>query len=132
MNYQNIYPPASKPVQSLSLFEKLLKIGRNIPCTFEGGSGSMPERCPCLGWKPKTHNTGRADLCACGHRVVYHGESNDSNSSSEELERRIEIAMKIDKILEAKGKLLDFDYQDEEIRSLRRYIAFINIFLILI
>ncbi|CAB5151650.1 uncharacterized protein OCT59_009159 [Rhizophagus irregularis] len=123
MNYQNIYPPASKPVQSLSLFEKLLKIGRNIPCTFEGGSGSMPERCPCLGWKPKTHNTGRADLCACGHRVVYHGESNDSNSSSEELERRIEIAMRIDKILESKGKLLDFDYQDEEIRSLRRMLS---------
>ncbi|RIA86014.1 hypothetical protein C1645_780659 [Glomus cerebriforme] len=119
--YQQVYPPASKDVQSLSLFEKLLKIGRNIPCTFEGSSGDKLVRCPCLGWKPKTHNTGRADMCACGHRVVYHGESN--NLSPEELHRRVEIAMKIDKALEAKGKLLDFEYQDEEIRSLRRMLS---------
>jgi histone acetyltransferase len=115
--YQQFYPPASKPIQSLTFIEKLLKIGRNIPCTADGPNS---ERCSCLGWKPKPHNTGRADLCACGHRVVVHGESN--NLSPEESNRRLEIAMKIDRVLEAKGKLLDFEYQDEEIRGLRMYV----------
>jgi hypothetical protein len=118
--YQQVYPPASKPVQSLSLFEKLLKIGRNIPCSAEDSNSG---NCSCLGWKPKVKNTGRADMCACGHRVVYHGESGEL--APNELDRRVEIAMKIDKVLEAKGKLLDFEYQDEEIKSLRRYIKHI-------
>ncbi|CAG8476665.1 4100_t:CDS:10 [Cetraspora pellucida] len=111
------YPPASKPIQSLTLHEKLLKIGRNIPCTADVQSGNVHNKCSCLGWKPKINNTGRADLCECGHRVSWHG---NNNSSPEELQQRLEIAMNIDKILESKNKLLDFEYEDQEVKNLKR------------
>ncbi|CAG8750011.1 21700_t:CDS:10, partial [Dentiscutata erythropus] len=110
------YPPALKPIESLTLHEKLLKIGRNIPCT-----GDVPQghnKCSCLGWKPKINNTGRADLCECGHRVSLHGNIN--SCTQDEIHQRLEIAMKIDELLESKNKLLDFDYEDQEVRNLKR------------
>ncbi|RHZ49984.1 hypothetical protein Glove_508g43 [Diversispora epigaea] len=113
------YPPASKPIELLTVNEKLLKIGRNIPCAADVHSGSI---CQCLGWKPKKNNTGRADLCQCNHRVSWHGES-QLTPEEEEFKARLEIAMKIDTILESKNKLFDFDYEDAELLSLRRQLV---------
>ncbi|CAG8452448.1 3447_t:CDS:10 [Acaulospora morrowiae] len=118
------YPPASKPIHSLNLHEKLLKIGRNIPCTAEDQTGEIHNKCQCLGWKPKTNNTGRADLCACGHRVSWHGHNN--SLTQEILNARLEIAMKIDNILESKDKLQDFEYEDAELKSLRQQLIAIG------
>ncbi|CAG8432760.1 493_t:CDS:10 [Diversispora eburnea] len=112
------YPPASRSIQTLTLTEKLLKIGRNTPCAADVHSGSI---CPCLGWKPKKDKKDikdRADLCQCNHRVSLHGES--QLTSDEAFKARLEIAMEIDTILESKNKLLDFDYEDDELLNLRR------------
>lgn len=114
-----VYPPASKPINLLTLNEKLLKIGRNVPCEAAVQSGNKRNKCPCLGWRPKINNTGRSDLCQCDHRVSWHGESD--SLTSEGFNARLEIAMKIDDILESKNKLLDFDFEDAELKSLRRY-----------
>ncbi|KAF0408016.1 Gcn5p [Gigaspora margarita] len=118
------YPPALKPIESLTLHEKLLKIGRNVPCTGDVQLGNIHNKCSCLGWKPKINNTGRADLCECGHRVSRHGDIN--SCSQDELQQRLEIAMKIDELLESKNKLLDFDYEDQEVRSLKRQLISIG------
>ncbi|KAL1920273.1 uncharacterized protein VTP21DRAFT_1419 [Calcarisporiella thermophila] len=100
------YPPSDKPVEQLTHHEKLMKIGRNIPCNT----------CSCKGWRPKPPGPGRADSCACGHKLSSHG----GQCSSEEFERRLRVAIRIDELLEEMEKLLDFDYEDEDIRSLRK------------
>lgn len=83
------YPPANKPSASLTHMEKLIKIGRNMPCDQSS--------CECLGWRPRPANTGaggRADLCACGHKLSFHGGNQD------DMDRRLRAAIRIDELLE--------------------------------
>ncbi|KAF9192748.1 histone acetyltransferase [Haplosporangium sp. Z 767] len=123
------YPPADKPMDQLSMSERMMKIGRSCPCdapnnsSTEAGSGVTPEegqgRCDCQGWRPKPPGTsGRVDTCACGHKLSFHG----GPWTGEEFERRLRAAFRRDELLQDKGKLLDFEYDDEDISSLRKQI----------
>ncbi|ORZ12079.1 hypothetical protein BCR41DRAFT_104143 [Lobosporangium transversale] len=126
------YPPADKEIDKLSMSERMMKIGRSCPCDApinslpsEGGLGTSPAdsqdgKCDCQGWKPKPAGTmGRVDTCACGHKLSYHG----GPWTGEEFERRLRAAVRRDELLQDKGKLFDFDYDDEDISSLRKQIV---------
>ncbi|KAF9933648.1 histone acetyltransferase [Linnemannia zychae] len=124
------YPPVDKPIDELSMSERMMKIGRSCPCDFttatEPGStpadsenGIQGTGCDCQGWKPKPPGTiGRVDICACGHKLSHHG----GPWVGEEADRRLRAAFRRDELLQDKGKLLDFDYDDEDIASLRKQI----------
>ncbi|KAG0275885.1 histone acetyltransferase [Linnemannia exigua] len=62
---------------------------------------------------------GRVDICACGHKLSHHG----GPWTGEEFERRLRAAFRRDELLQDKGKLLDFEYDDEDIASLRKQIV---------
>ncbi|KAG0317030.1 histone acetyltransferase [Dissophora globulifera] len=121
------YPPAEREVDKLSMSERMMKIGRSCPCdapaseedmaaTSEEGQG----KCTCQGWKPKPPGmVGRVDTCACGHKLSFHG----GPWTGEEFERRLRAAFRRDELLQDKGKLLDFTYDDEDIASLRKQIV---------
>ncbi|GJJ74133.1 histone acetyltransferase [Entomortierella parvispora] len=120
------YPPADKAIDRLSMSERMMKIGRSCPCdgpsstdAGEGADGTTEGKCDCQGWKPKPVGTlGRVDTCACGHKLSLHG----GPWSGEEFERRLRAAFRRDELLQDKGKLLDFEYEDEDVESLRKQI----------
>ncbi|KAF9127042.1 histone acetyltransferase [Mortierella sp. 14UC] len=62
---------------------------------------------------------GRVDICACGHKLSLHG----GPWTGDEFERRLRAAFRRDELLQDKGKLLDFEYDDEDIASLRKQIV---------
>ncbi|TFY67927.1 hypothetical protein EVJ58_g1329 [Rhodofomes roseus] len=59
------------------------------------------------------------DTCGCGHGVVEHG-ADPSSIGAEEFARRGRAAVRLDELLEDVNKLLDFDYADDDIDSLRQ------------
>ncbi|KAF9582558.1 histone acetyltransferase [Lunasporangiospora selenospora] len=144
-----VYPPADTSIEQLSTSERMMKIARSCPC--EGDASSCSEaflasskglatstrKCGCTGWKPKhAGSAGRIDLCVCGHKLSLHG----GPWEGDEFMRRLKAAYRRDELLQAslgdcpvvdvvvvvvvdKGKLLDFDYDDEDIASLRKQIV---------
>ncbi|KAF9206905.1 histone acetyltransferase [Haplosporangium sp. Z 27] len=118
------YPSADKDVDKLSMSERMMKIGRSCPCvdpdSSETSEADSESKCDCQGWKPKPPGTmGRVDTCACGHKLSFHG----GPWIGEEFERRLRAAVRRDELLQDKGKLLDFEYDDEDIASLRKQIV---------
>ncbi|KAG0317029.1 histone acetyltransferase [Dissophora globulifera] len=121
------YPPAEREVDKLSMSERMMKIGRSCPCDAPASEEDMaatPEegqgKCTCQGWKPMPPGmVGRVDTCACGHKLSFHG----GPWTGEEFERRLRAAVRRDELLQDKGKLLDFTYDDEDIASLRKQIV---------
>ncbi|KAF9969838.1 histone acetyltransferase [Actinomortierella ambigua] len=130
----SIYPPADRPIDSLSSSEKIMKVARSCPCDkgtqadpemssdqVEGATAaSSPSPCDCQGWRPKSPGMpGRADTCgACGHKLTMHG----GPWHDDDFERRLKAAHRRDELLNDKGKLLDFDYEDEDIISIKKQI----------
>ncbi|KAF9951095.1 histone acetyltransferase, partial [Modicella reniformis] len=128
------YPPADKDLENLSMSERMMKVGRSCPCdapsdASPSDSVATPEessqgatKCDCQGWKPKPQGETSAeqvDTCICGHSLSNHG----SPWEGQEFERRLRAAVRRDELLQDKGKLLDFDYDDEDIASLRKQIV---------
>ncbi|CAO3572679.1 unnamed protein product [Mortierella alpina] len=123
------YPPADKDSAKLSMSQRMMKIGRSCPCTpsntsADNTTGASPDEtqahCNCQGWRPKPPGmSDRVDTCACGHKLSCHG----GPWAGEEFERRLRAAFRRDELLQDKGKLLDFDYDDEDIASLRKQIV---------
>ncbi|KAF9437788.1 histone acetyltransferase [Entomortierella beljakovae] len=115
------YPPADKDIEKLSNSERMMKVGRSCPCVDpEATESSETTKCDCQGWKPKPPGTmGRLDTCACGHKLSFHG----GPWIGEEFERRLRAAFRRDELLQDKGKLLDFEYDDDDITSLRKQIV---------
>ncbi|KAG1204997.1 hypothetical protein G6F35_011939 [Rhizopus arrhizus] len=85
--------------ESMTEQEKLQKIARHLPC----------DACECQGWRPFLSVT-----CACGHEVEQHVDN------KKDWTRRFKVALRIEELLEEKGKLDDFDYVDQDIASLRK------------
>ena len=56
--------------------------------------------------------------CACGHDVSEHGRI--AEEGNEERRRRIKVAVRLDELLEDEDKLLDFDFTNDDINSLRK------------
>lgn len=104
------YPPADKPIDRLSMSERMMKIGRSCPCdgptsteTGEGDESTSENNCDCQGWKPKPAGTlGRVDICACGHKLSLHG----GPWTGEEFERRLRAAFRRDELLQVREDLL--------------------------
>ncbi|KAG0100219.1 histone acetyltransferase [Podila epicladia] len=109
------YPPANKPLEELSMNERMVKVGRSCPCE-EIDAGVA---CDCQGWKPSADTPGLSDTCACGHRLSSHG----GPWFGEEFDRRLKAAFRRDELLQDKEKILDFEYTDEDILSLRKQIV---------
>ncbi|KAF8623073.1 hypothetical protein AX15_006491 [Amanita polypyramis BW_CC] len=59
------------------------------------------------------------DICACGHGVAQH-DADETIIGRSEFLRRGRVATRLDELLQDVGKLLDFDYTDDDITSLRR------------
>jgi type II secretory pathway pseudopilin PulG len=107
------YPPADKPIDSLSMSERMMKIGRSCPCDFtsteqplgatpvENGESNTNQGCDCQGWRPKPPGTmGRVDICACGHKLSHHG----GPWTGEEFDRRLRAAFRRDELLQVTKK----------------------------
>ncbi|KAF9338057.1 histone acetyltransferase [Podila minutissima] len=78
------YPPANKPLEELSMNERMVKVGRSCPCE-EIDAGVT---CDCQGWKPSADTPGLPETCACGHRLSSHG----GPWFGEEFDRRLKAA----------------------------------------
>ncbi|KAF9232735.1 hypothetical protein BU15DRAFT_54683 [Melanogaster broomeanus] len=59
------------------------------------------------------------DSCVCGHDVGDHG-ANEAEIGKDEFSRRGRLAVRLDEILQATDKLLDFEYTDDDILALRQ------------
>lgn len=56
----------------------------------------------------------------CSHSLDLHGLL--SLEPTEERQRRIKVAVRLDELLDDQDKLLDFFYTDEDLCSLKRYV----------
>ncbi|KAK1233163.1 histone acetyltransferase [Marasmius sp. AFHP31] len=63
--------------------------------------------------------TDYLDTCECGHGTVEHG-ANIHSIGQEEFRRRSQVAVRLDENLEDVNKLLDFEYSDHDVASLRQ------------
>ncbi|KII92811.1 hypothetical protein PLICRDRAFT_103577 [Plicaturopsis crispa FD-325 SS-3] len=130
--------PASSDIPTLRDDELALKIARHSPC-------SACTSCPALHPPPGANVVSTAstepgsslgdlaaygsddddgaqttylDTCACGHGVREHG-ADEPALGREEFARRGRVAVRLDELLQDVGKLLDFEYTDDDIVSLR-------------
>ncbi|KAI8355124.1 hypothetical protein EDC96DRAFT_446806 [Choanephora cucurbitarum] len=83
--------------------EKYGIIARFIPCDLCSG---------CKGWHPYQNDNSQTD-CQCGHDTFHHV------NQGQDLNRRLKVALRLIELLEEKGKLDDYDYEDEDISSLK-------------
>ncbi|KAG2234767.1 hypothetical protein INT48_000116 [Thamnidium elegans] len=89
--------------------EKILKVARHMPC----------DQCQsCQGWRPGLSVEFSLDTCVCGHDADQHV------AHKQDFVRRLKVALRIDELLEEKGKLDDYDYTDEDIISLKKQIVY--------
>ncbi|KAH7907487.1 hypothetical protein BJ138DRAFT_969492, partial [Hygrophoropsis aurantiaca] len=58
------------------------------------------------------------DVCKCGHGVSEHGAQ--AGLARDEFARRGRVAFRLDELLQDADKLLDFEYTDDDITSLRQ------------
>ncbi|GBC06965.1 hypothetical protein RclHR1_07170006 [Rhizophagus clarus] len=118
------YPPTHIPIDSLSNYQRHMKIGRYMTCMGESTDSSR-DKCSCKGWRPNSANgIGCIDLCICGHKLGLHGNVDDIYG--EDFFKLLNIANQIDKYLENQGKLLDFDYVDKFVQKMRDQMASIT------
>ncbi|KAJ7594314.1 hypothetical protein C8J56DRAFT_854403 [Mycena floridula] len=126
--------PRSRDDSSDSLLA--LRIARHSPC----------ESCECTGLRPQPDvfvaldeprqaaptgllvqygsdddddDDDYLDSCTCGHGITDHG-ADFSALGIAEFQRRARVASRLDEELQDIGKLLDFDYVDEDMTSLRK------------
>ncbi|KIM45219.1 hypothetical protein M413DRAFT_8508 [Hebeloma cylindrosporum] len=62
------------------------------------------------------------ETCACGHDVKAHN-ADEFELGRSEFARRGRVACRLDELLQDSGRLLDFDYTDEDISSLRKQMS---------
>ncbi|KAI9265496.1 hypothetical protein EDC94DRAFT_517094 [Helicostylum pulchrum] len=81
--------------------EKYAMIARFIPCDLCS---------TCKGWHPSYSETN----CQCGHDTFHHIDN------GQDLDRRLKVASRLNELLEEKGKIEDYDYEDDDINSLKK------------
>ncbi|KAA1474031.1 Bromodomain-containing protein [Dentipellis sp. KUC8613] len=128
--------PASNNLSHLNDLSTSIKIARHSPCTAcESCPGLHPPPTFDLVRDDKSSKNSLVDLaqygsddddgmatyllsCDCGHSVKDHG-ADETAVDQAEYARRARVAVKIDEHLENAGRLLDFEYSDEDMDSLR-------------
>ncbi|THV02413.1 hypothetical protein K435DRAFT_653512 [Dendrothele bispora CBS 962.96] len=129
-----LYPTAHL-IQDLPPPLLSLKIARHSPCSLCSCSGLNPppgihvvtDDTPIetsLGGlsqygSDEEENPSYLSICACSHSVNEHG-ADEHEIGSEEFRRRSLVAIRLDELLQDVGKLLDFEYTDEDIANLRQ------------
>ncbi|KAF7790346.1 hypothetical protein EIP86_001301 [Pleurotus ostreatoroseus] len=119
-----LYPNSDDP-SKLSESALALKIARHSPCSI-----CTADICPGLRPPPivqlvldsvEDYDGSESYLssCSCGHDAIDHG-ADLSEINQNEFARRGRVAIRIDELLKDVGRLLDFDYVDGDIESLRR------------
>ncbi|PIL36145.1 hypothetical protein GSI_01805 [Ganoderma sinense ZZ0214-1] len=121
--------PASHDIPSLPDSHLSLKISRHSRCSACSTCLGLH---PPPGWRVFSDASDGSDSdddgeppskyldrCECGHGVLHHG-ADMSSIGHEEFARRGRVAVRLDELLEDSGRLLDFDYSDEDIDSLRK------------
>ncbi|KAH9892539.1 hypothetical protein C8Q73DRAFT_698473 [Cubamyces lactineus] len=122
--------PTSHNIPSLPDSHLALKIARHSRCSI---CPTCPGLHPPPGWRvygdvadgndsdddDEPPPTSFLNRCQCGHGVDAHG-ADVSVIGHDEFIRRGRVAVRIDELLEDSGRLLDFDYSDEDIDSLRK------------
>lgn len=58
------------------------------------------------------------NLCDCGHELSEHGRL--AEEGAEERRRRVRVAVRLDELLEDEDKLLDWDFVNDDLLSLRK------------
>ncbi|KAI0684806.1 hypothetical protein BC835DRAFT_1292092 [Cytidiella melzeri] len=117
--------PTSHEVPKLSESALALKIARHSPCSI-----CTAEICPGIRLPPVVQLVLDSDegydgtqsylsSCGCGHDAIDHG-ADRSEIGSAEFSRRGRVAVRLDELLQDADRLLDFDYTNEDIESLRR------------
>lgn len=145
------YPNGVTGIDQLNTTQQRLLIARHSTCSGRnhqingrlrnGHDANTPEPdCQCNGLRPpnsvkvklqtpKSSNNPEGglwgwDLCKCGHPLASHGLSDDDDQK--EFVRRAKVALRIDEYLNDRHKLLDFDEEDEDTRSLKRYVVLLS------
>ncbi|KIY49105.1 hypothetical protein FISHEDRAFT_42038 [Fistulina hepatica ATCC 64428] len=124
--------PASNQASHLNDFLLAIKIARHSPCSrCEACQGLHPEfgvdvvldhELSGTALPTDEHNFGYLEMCACGHSMKAHG-ADDTFMSKEEFSRRAALAIRLDEYFQRAGKLLMFDFKNDDIESLRRELA---------
>ena len=60
-------------------------------------------------------------VCDCGHELSEHGRI--AEEGAEERRRRVRVAVRLDELLEDEDKLLDWGFVNDDLLSLRKYVA---------
>ncbi|KAG6842131.1 hypothetical protein C0991_001624 [Blastosporella zonata] len=133
--------PASDQLSQLNAAQRALKIARHSPCAICDGSCSAlhpPPGVEVVLDQQVTNESSLGDLgqygsdaddddddvpylqtCACGHDIRNHN-ADETELDPAEFARRTRVAIRLDELLHDVGQLLDFDYSDEDVVSLRR------------
>ncbi|KAF8488411.1 hypothetical protein JB92DRAFT_2757391 [Gautieria morchelliformis] len=116
--------PNSHDLASLSREALILKVARHSYCAeCDDCHGLAPEDSVKVvldsDWNAEVSGpVGYITTCRCGHDAGNHAAFQDT--TSEEIARRGRVAIRLDELLEDKGKVVDFDYVDVDIASLRK------------
>ncbi len=136
-----LYPSGARSAHRLSPFQRIIKVARHTPSS---AAAKQADSQSCPGFKPSEYEevvedpvsrSSRFDARTvddnklkaawngvtcdnCGLTVEEHAALADAGD--EEATRRAKVAVRLDELLEDKGKLLDFDYTDADIESLRK------------
>ncbi|KAI0812557.1 hypothetical protein BC629DRAFT_1671417 [Irpex lacteus] len=117
--------PTSHEIPKLPEPALALKIARHSPCSI-----CTAEICPGLRPPPIVQLVLDSDedydgsesylsSCGCGHDATDHG-ADLGEIERTEFNRRGRVAVRLDELLQDKDRLLDFDYTDDDIESLRK------------
>ncbi|CCM01133.1 uncharacterized protein FIBRA_03181 [Fibroporia radiculosa] len=120
--------PASHEIPKLSDDLLAIKIARHstcLACSSCPGLRPPPGASVALDLDALPETDGGAaqflDSCACGHGPADHGAEKDSLGKAEFI-RRGRVAVRLDELLQVRdeGKLLDFEYTNDDINGLRQ------------
>ncbi|KAL7331648.1 histone acetyltransferase [Mucor circinelloides] len=98
--------PLFPQLAEMSDEEKYGIVARFIPCDLCS---------TCKGWHPYESNQAN---CQCGHDTFHHIDN------AQDLDRRLKVAFRLNELLEEKGKIDDYDYEDQDILSLKKQILY--------
>ncbi|EMR10905.1 hypothetical protein PNEG_01051 [Pneumocystis murina B123] len=109
------YPFPSDGSLSIPDIYKFMIVARHSSCSYNN--------CVCMGWKPidNPNRITKKECMSCNHTIYEHvGEIDAIDSARDEFIRKVKVANRCDELLNESGMLFDFDYVNDDIKSLRK------------